>query len=106
MKGFVACRVPAVCPDWSDSMVDAAAEALLVASDDLTDEAKLETFYVLESFVRHYARHPVGRLPPDCVAMYDRVVSRMTDDSSPATVSRPDLIAAATAAILAVFLWL
>ena len=83
-------------------MVDAAAEALLVASDEQTDEAKLETFYVLESFITHYARQPVGRPPPDCVAMYDRVVSRMTEDSSPAAASRPDLIAAAAAAAAAV----
>jgi hypothetical protein len=78
--------VPAVCPGWSDSMVDAAAAELLIPNDDMTDEDKLSSFYVLESFVTHYARQPEGRPPPDCVDMYDRVIERMksNQDSSSA----------------------
>ena len=58
-------------------MVDAVAADLMIPNDDMTDEEKLASFYVMESFVAHYARQPEGSPPPDCVDMYDRVVERM-----------------------------
>ena len=66
-------------------MVDAAAAELIIPTDTMTDEDRLASFYVLESFVAHYARQPEGSPPPDCVDMYDRVVERMRSDQLPSS---------------------
>jgi len=76
-----ACRVPAVCPGWSDTMVDATAAELMIPTDIMSDKARIASFYVLELFVAHYARQPEGRSPPTCIAMYDRVVARMQSNA-------------------------
>jgi len=85
IPGFTACRVPAVCPGWSDSMVDAAAAELMIPNGDMTDEEKLASSDVLELFVAHYARHSKGQSPPDCVDMYERTIERMRSNRLPSS---------------------
>jgi len=71
------CRTPPPCPGWNNSMVDAATAALVERKE--TDE--VDSFYVFESFIAHYARQPEGGSTSSCTKLYDRVIERMRTDA-------------------------